>query len=199
MYPHKCKDAPRREGILARFWPLWVLFVVMMGLALYGFVHRDDSSDEELDDSSSSISHIGVTQQTFDRNITSGEWVSSDSLPEKSDECGVSDGSRLVWKDDAFVCMTRAELSVRTTRFENEASALLDPLVQSLNAGASPEMVLRELVAMSCDQALLENLSFWRNASRLYTTVREEANPDTFVSKWPADFAVAVGKECFKK
>lgn len=78
----------------------------------------------------------------------------------------------------------------------DEALALLDPLYESFRAGAPPELALRELIGISCEQSL-DNPRFWSHASDLYQLlIKDASGKGLLVRDWSPDLTKAVTDDC---
>ena len=103
---------------------------------------------------------------------------------------------QFVMVDGKVECLTAEKQRAYAETMRKQAQAGLHPIAASVNAGASHEAALRELVAISCKKPV-DNPYYWDVASGLYVWIIGDANPDALASKWPADFSVALKRGCY--
>lgn len=99
--------------------------------------------------------------------------------------------------DGEFKCMSRDEVNDYRRHLVEEGDAIVVPIEESLQAGASPEAALRMLVDLSCARSL-DNPYYWGVANEMYSDILNNAIPDALATDWPSDFSVALKQGCFE-
>ena len=111
-----------------------------------------------------------------------------EAVPQGTKSVPLIDGSGLYCLDEQAAAAYRNELRDRAT-------ALLEPLSRSFMAGGAPQVILRDLTQLGCQQPAT-NFYFWEAANRLYSGVASSP-ASMFTRDWPSSYSAAIAEDCF--
>jgi len=97
--------------------------------------------------------------------------------------------------DGKLFCFDDDAAQAYASELRNRALGIVEPLERSVNAGGSPQVILSNLVQVSCDQSAAD-FYFWGEANDLYENIVEKAPKGSLSREWPQFFMVAVAQGC---